>query len=88
MSPARGKSTKRNGSRKASKKKARPRKARKTEARKYEQPKAKESDLVLAWFRLLARRRGAWLQHLWMTDGALDGRATVTHSELAGILAD
>lgn len=88
MSPARAKSTKRKGSRKASKQKARPRKARKTEARKYEQPKAKESDLVLAWFRLLARRRGAWLQHLWMTDGSLDGRATVTHAELAGILAD
>jgi len=43
---------------------------------------------VLAWFRLLARRRGAWLQHLWLSEGSLDGRATVTHAELAGILAD
>ena len=43
---------------------------------------------MLDWFRLLARRRGAWLQHLWMNEGSIDGRATVTHSELAGILAD
>jgi ATPase family protein associated with various cellular activities (AAA)/winged helix domain-containing protein len=47
-----------------------------------------ESELVLAWFRLLARRRGAWLQHLWTSDGSIDGRATVTHAELAGILAN
>lgn len=49
---------------------------------------SREHDLVLAWFRLLARCRGAWRQHLWVNDGAIDGRATVTHAELAGILAD
>ena len=47
-----------------------------------------ESALVLSWFRLLARCRGAWLQHLWATDDAIDGRVTVSHAELAGILAD
>ncbi|HSE34296.1 MAG TPA: ATP-binding protein [Pyrinomonadaceae bacterium] len=49
---------------------------------------ARERELLLAWFRLLARCRGAWLQHLWINDGSIDGRATVTHAELAGILAD
>ena len=48
----------------------------------------KESALVLDWFRLLARCRGAWLQHLWMNEGSIDGRTAVTHAELAGILAD
>src|SRR5262245_48217979 len=47
-----------------------------------------ERELLLAWFRLLARCRGAWLQHLWINDGSIDGRATVTHAELAAILAD
>lgn len=51
-------------------------------------PDIREADLVLAWFRLLARCRGAWLQHLWMNEGSIDGRATVTHAELAGVLAD
>jgi hypothetical protein len=51
-------------------------------------PRAREPELILARFRLLARCRGAWLQHLWINDGSIDGRATVTHSELAGILAD
>jgi len=49
---------------------------------------AEERELLLAWFRLLARCRGAWLQHLWINDRSIDGRATVTHAELAGILAD
>jgi ATPase family protein associated with various cellular activities (AAA)/winged helix domain-containing protein len=49
---------------------------------------AKERELLLARFRLLARCRGAWLQHLWMNDRSIDGRATVTHAELAAILAD
>jgi hypothetical protein len=49
---------------------------------------ASESELVLAWFRLLARCRGAWLLHLWQSDASIDGRATVTHTETAGILAD
>jgi hypothetical protein len=53
-----------------------------------ERQQLEESELVLTWFRLLARCRGAWLQHIWMTDGAIDGRATVTHAELAGILVD
>ena len=53
-----------------------------------EQPPSRERELVLAWFRMLARCRGAWLQHLWLSDGSIDGRATVTHAELAGILAD
>ena len=48
----------------------------------------KESDLALEWFRLLARCRGAWLQHLWMSDESIDGRATVTHAELASVLAN
>jgi adenylate kinase family enzyme len=47
-----------------------------------------EAQLVLAWFRLLARRRGAWLQNLWMNEGATDGRATVTHAEFAAIVVD
>jgi len=49
---------------------------------------AREAELVLARFRLLARCRGAWLQSLWLSDGSIDGRATVTHTELSGILAD
>ncbi len=49
---------------------------------------ARERELLLAWFRLLARCRGAWLQHLWINDGSIDGRATVTHAELAAILAN
>ena len=93
MSSARAKSIKRKGGRKAPAKnarapQARPRSASQSETREYTQPEHKESDLVLAWFRLLARRRGAWLQHLWLSEGSLDGRATVTHAELAGILAD
>jgi hypothetical protein len=47
-----------------------------------------ESALVLKWFRLLARCRGAWLQHLWAADEAADSRITVSHAEFAGILAD
>ncbi len=47
-----------------------------------------EHDLVLAWFRLLARCRGAWLQQLWSGEGSIDAPGTVTHAELAGILAD
>lgn len=58
-------------------------------AAKYSAPPSnRESDLILSWFRLLARRRGAWLQHLWMNEGSVDGRATVTHAELSSILAD
>lgn len=49
---------------------------------------ANESELLLAWFRLLARCRGAWLQQLWTKDASLDGGDTITHAELAGILAD
>ena len=88
MSSAKAKLKQHSGSRKAPVNKGRLRVKRKTEARTYEQPEANESELVLARFRLLARRRGAWLQHLWMSDGVLDGRTTVTHAELAGILAD
>ena len=47
-----------------------------------------EAQLVLKWFRLLARRRGAWLQHLWMNEGPTDGRTTITHAEFAAIVAD
>lgn len=47
-----------------------------------------DAQLVVAWFRLLARRRGAWLQDLWINEGATDGRATVTHAEFAAIVAD
>ena len=39
-------------------------------------------------FACSARCRCAWLQHLWIIDGSLDGRATVTHAELVAILAD
>jgi hypothetical protein len=86
MSPAKTTRTKRG--RNAAKKKARPGKAYKAETRESKQSTFSESDLVLTWFRLLARRRGAWLQHLWMKEGSTDGRATVTHAELAAILAD
>jgi DNA replication protein DnaC len=70
--------------------KAKPSRASKSdEIKTYaESLKVSETNLVLAWFRLLARCRGAWLQHLWMNEGSIDGRATVTHAELAGILAD
>lgn len=51
-------------------------------------PENREAALVLDWFRLLARCRGAWLQHLWVNEGSIDGRTTVSHAELAGILAD
>ena len=37
---------------------------------------------------MLARIRGAWLQNLWINDGSIQGRATVTHTEVAGILDD
>lgn len=47
-----------------------------------------EPELILARVRLLARCRGAWLQSLWVTDGSIAGRATVTHAELSGILED
>jgi len=44
--------------------------------------------LLPAWFRHLARCRAAWLQQLWTGDGSIEGRASVTHMELAGILED
>ena len=47
-----------------------------------------EVELVLRWFRLLARCRGAWLQQLWLGEGSINAQGTVTHVELAGILAD
>lgn len=47
---------------------------------------ASEPDLVVKWFRLLARRRGAWLQHLWLRDGSIEGLGRSSHAELAGIL--
>jgi ATPase family associated with various cellular activities (AAA) len=53
-----------------------------------DEPAINETELVLTWFRLLARCRGAWLQHLWMNEASIDGRSAVTHAELAGILAD
>lgn len=49
---------------------------------------ASEADLLLARFRLRARRRSLWLQHLWSDDGEPGGASTVTHAELAAILAD
>jgi ATPase family associated with various cellular activities (AAA) len=49
---------------------------------------ATEPEVALAWFRLLARARGAWIQHLWFSEGSTDGRATVTHADFAAILAD
>jgi hypothetical protein len=50
--------------------------------------KLDESELVLAWFRLLARRRAAWLQNLWSAEGSFDGRGAVTHIELVRTLED
>lgn len=47
-----------------------------------------EIDLLLARFRLRARRRGLWLQHLWAREGEPGGREAVTHAEVASILAD
>jgi hypothetical protein len=49
---------------------------------------ATEVDLILARFRLRARRRSLWLQHLWSEEGDPGGAATVTHAELNAILAD
>lgn len=86
MSPTRKKSTKKKTTQgKARRKQPR---ASKASVSKPQEHQLHESDLVLAWFRLLARRRGAWLQHLWMNEGSIDGRATVTHAELAEILAN
>jgi hypothetical protein len=84
MSPVRAKGTKRKRKAPSSTKTSRKTKrTRSTSARRHS-----ESDLIIQWFRLLAQRRGAWLQHLWMNEGSTDGRATVTHAELAGILSD
>lgn len=89
MSAARANSAKRKArGHKPSPKRGRERQETRRVEPRHGQPKVPESELVLAWFRLLSRCRGAWLQHLWATEGALDGRATVTHAELAGILAD
>lgn len=49
---------------------------------------ASETDLILARFRLLARRRSLWLQQLWSEEGGPGGRETVTYAELTAILAD
>lgn len=59
-----------------------------TREERSRQPEVNEAELVLTWFRLRARCRGAWLQHLWMNEGPIDGHVAVTHAELAGILAD
>jgi hypothetical protein len=88
MSPVRTTSTKREAGHTAQTKRAQPLNKNKPAEQPEEEIEQKEADLVLTWFRLLARCRGAWLQHLWMSDGSIDGRATVTHAELAGILAD
>jgi adenylate kinase family enzyme len=40
-------------------------------------------DLVLERFRLLARRRAAWLQNLWSGEGEPGGKMAVTHGEVA-----
>jgi hypothetical protein len=75
-------------SRKATKKLGSVRRKRPSVKQPPRRLQANESELILAWFRLLARCRGAWLQHIWMADGSMDGRATVTHAELVGTLAD
>lgn len=49
---------------------------------------ATEAELVLARFRVLARRRTAWLQELWREEGERGGRLAVTHAEIAAHLAD
>jgi hypothetical protein len=100
MSAARVKTTKKNAasrktsakSKSARRRTTKPKRQRVSETKPgatvVAQPRITESELVETWFRLLSRCRGAWLQQLWMADGSIDGRATVTHSELAGILAD
>ncbi len=45
-------------------------------------------DWMLARFRLLGRRRAAWLRHVWEQEGEPAGAAAVTHGEVAAILAD
>lgn len=100
MSPTR-KTTKKQGSKSSTKQKSGTKQQAATmafseeESITTEQPVAtvlettsKESELVLKWFRLLAQRRAAWLQNLWQNEGSIDGRATVTHAEVAAILAD
>ncbi len=47
-----------------------------------------EIELVLVRFRLLARRRAAWLQSLWSEEGDPGRREPVTHAEAAAILED
>ncbi len=89
MTARRATSAKRPRKRTPAKKRARPR--RKSAGKKVvRQTKADivETELLVSWFRLLARCRGAWLQYLWIGDGSIDGRAMVTHFELAGTLED
>jgi AAA+ superfamily predicted ATPase len=44
--------------------------------------------LVLTRFRLLARRRTAWLRHVWALEGEPGGSAAITHGEIDAILDD
>jgi adenylate kinase family enzyme len=45
-------------------------------------------DLVLQRFRLRARRRAAWLRHLWSEEAEPAGRVAVTHGEADAVLED
>ena len=47
-----------------------------------------EVDLIVMRFRLLAKRRAAWLHKLWSEEGEPGGRTAVTHAEIATIIAD
>ena len=42
-------------------------------------------DWMLARFRLLGRRRAAWLRHVWEQEGEPAGDAAVTHGEVLGL---
>ena len=93
MSPAKKASKKKKATKRRTKtaKRAAVSKSRSSNADEPKYPAASahaEAERVLTWFRLLARRRGAWLQHLWMNEGSADGRTTVTHAEFAAIVVD
>jgi hypothetical protein len=86
MSPARTKKKKSTKRAKSTPRRKTSAKTSRKKAASYSPPESSEPQLVLEWFRLLARCRAAWLQNLWSAEGSFDGRGTVTHIELVRTL--
>jgi hypothetical protein len=85
VSPTKKKSTKRKTSRKTTGKKS---PARRQVVSTDDRRSSNELQLLLSWFRLLARCRGAWLEYLWTHDRALDEKVTITSAEFSAALLD